>query len=70
MVFIGLGLIMILNPEIVVKTMLGVVGVVISVLGIALLYFSYMVYKNNKLSSYEIIEDNLPEKDHRVPVRL
>jgi len=60
-VFIGLGLIMILNPEVVIKTMIGIVGVLISALGIALLYFSYLIYKSNKFSSYEIIDDDQSE---------
>jgi len=52
--FIGLGLIMILNPFIVIRTMLTIVGSIVIFLGIILLYFSYMVYKANKINTLKI----------------
>ena len=51
--FSGLGLIMILNPEAVINTMLAVIGGIIALLGIILIYFSFLVYKANKLTDYE-----------------
>lgn len=56
--FFGLGLIMILNPGAVINTMLAVIGAIIALLGIILVYFSFLVYKANKVTDYEDVTDD------------
>jgi len=56
-IFAGIGLTMIFNPELVIATLLSIIGIFISILGIILLYFSYLVYKSNKQINNDIIED-------------
>ena len=56
-VFAGLGLIMILSPETVMNTMLAIIGIIIGLLGVILLYFSYLVHKQNKLNHNISIQD-------------
>ncbi len=56
-VFIGLGLMMILSPETVINTMLAILGSIIGLLGFILLYFSYLIHKQNKLNNSISIQD-------------
>ena len=50
LIFVGLGLMMIINPEVVLHSLLSIVGFVISLLGVILLYFSFAIYKNNRIT--------------------
>ena len=52
-IFIGLGAMMIMDPETVINTMLAIIGSIIGLLGIILLFFSYKVYQLNKTSSHQ-----------------
>ena len=52
-IFMGLGLMMLIDPETVIKTMLTIIGSIISLLGVILLFFSYKVYQLNKTVDYE-----------------
>jgi len=49
-IFIGLGLMMLINPDVVLHTLLRIIGFLISFLALALLYFSFIIYKNNKIT--------------------
>jgi len=49
-IFIGIGLMMLINPDVVLHTLLRIVGFLISFLAFALLYFSFIIYKNNKIT--------------------
>lgn len=58
-IFMGLGLMMIINPDVILHTLLSIIGSVISLLGIILLYFSFVIYKNNKITpSVDVTELN------------
>ena len=52
-VFMGLGLMMLLDPETIINTMLAIIGAIIGLLGVILLFFSYKVYQLNKTADYE-----------------
>jgi hypothetical protein len=52
-IFMGLGLMMLIDPETVINTMLTIIGSIISLLGVILLFFSYKVYQLNKTVDYE-----------------
>ncbi len=56
--FVGIGFTMIMYPETVITTLLSIMGIVISALGVILLYFSYLVYTQNKETPIEIIDDS------------
>ena len=50
-IFMGLGLMMIINPEIILHALLSIVGALIALLGVVLFYFSFIIYKNNKITT-------------------
>ena len=58
-IFTGIGITMIISPELVIATLLSIIGIVISILGVTLLYFSYLVYKYNKETPIEIIDNSV-----------
>ncbi len=57
-IFIGLGLMMLFDPETVINTMLAIIGTIIGLLGVILLFFSYKVYQLNKTTDYEELSSN------------
>ena len=58
-IFVGIGITMIMYPETIVTTLLSIMGIIISILGVILLYFSYLIYKQNKETPIEIIDDSM-----------
>jgi uncharacterized membrane protein HdeD (DUF308 family) len=58
-IFGAIGITMIISPELVIATLLSIIGIFISILGVVLLYFSYSVYKYNKETPIEIIDENI-----------
>ncbi|MBN2669079.1 MAG: DUF308 domain-containing protein [Bacteroidales bacterium] len=54
--FLGIGLVMLVNPTAILETMLVVFGIVIALLGLILLYFSYLMFKTLKTKNVEFIE--------------
>lgn len=54
--FIVIALLMILNPQLIITTLMALVGALVSLLGVILLYFAYLLYQKQKITSHEVIE--------------